>query len=457
MDTDAVVYFVDPPPPFTRASSASSSSRTPTKKQLVCYGFYDYPGVYWYPQVLAPDVQQRLAYAALTEYCEVEQQPSSLADDTTTTTTTTTTAPTGYRTNIDLVPPKPHERINSITSNNNTNESMWEVWKQEQHYHQRQNCPTNTTIKRKTTSPPRPQYYRRLEKLAWSTLGYHYDWTARSYNPHQRPVLLPPFLTQLSRFFVDRVRPTRSVSSLYRPSAAIVNYYTVKATMGRHRDDLEHPLAWDQPIVSMSVGLSGIFLLGGTGTTEEEKETAEGTKAPTTPPRTTTTRALLLRPGDVLLMGGPSRLNYHALARVVPDDALRQYDYTWRRRRSSSSSSSSMETSATTSSPLSSSPCSRCTNPHGNDVITIQDIQKFTAATTTNDDDDDVNDNCTNTTTNWNNTKHNSSTSTSSDAEDPNRIDARETEYVNDYLKQHRININVRQVYPSPTTTTAGE
>ena len=238
--------------------------------------------------------------------------------------------------------------------------------------------------------------------------------------------------------------------------------------MGRHRDDLEHPQAWDQPIVSMSVGLAGIFLLGGTGTTEVEK--AERTKEtnytttsssvdradgppPKQPGRTTTTRALLLRPGDVLLMGGPSRLNYHAMARVVPDDALRQYEQTtWRRREEWVATSSS----SSHPSPVSSSPCRRCTNPHRNDVITIQDLKKFTASTINNDDDDDDDDGD----GNWNNTIHNTSSSSSSSsvAEDPNRLDAREIEYVTDYLQQHRININVRQVYPSPTTcTTAGE
>jgi hypothetical protein len=84
----------------------------------------------------------------------------------------------------------------------------------------------------------------------------------------------------------------------FTPSACIVNYYNLKAQMGGHRDDLEEAL--DKPIVSLSVGLPAVFLLG--GKTKEE--------SPVLP--------ILIRPGDVMCMGGDTRLNYHAMARLLP-------------------------------------------------------------------------------------------------------------------------------------------
>ena len=37
-------------------------------------------------------------------------------------------------------------------------------------------------------------------------------------------------------------------------------------------------------------------------------------------------RAIVLQPGDVLVMGGESRLNYHAMARVLSHEAALEYD-----------------------------------------------------------------------------------------------------------------------------------
>jgi alkylated DNA repair dioxygenase AlkB len=70
----------------------------------------------------------------------------------------------------------------------------------------------------------------------------------------------------------------------------IVNYYSGKAYMGGHRDDLEY--TFDQPVVSLSLGCSAVFLLGG-----EDKD------AHPVP--------IVLRSGDAVIMGGRSRLCVH--------------------------------------------------------------------------------------------------------------------------------------------------
>ena len=84
----------------------------------------------------------------------------------------------------------------------------------------------------------------------------------------------------------------------FQATAGIVNYYNAKSVMGPHRDDLEE--ATTQPVVSFSVGRPAVFLLGGS-TLESE---------PVVP--------IVVRPGDVMILGGESRLNYHSMARLLP-------------------------------------------------------------------------------------------------------------------------------------------
>lgn len=81
------------------------------------------------------------------------------------------------------------------------------------------------------------------------------------------------------------------------PEASIINYYNTKSQMGGHRDDLE--MALDKPVVSLSMGLPAVFLLGG--------KTKEECVVP-----------ILLRPGDVMCLGGDARLKFHSMARVLP-------------------------------------------------------------------------------------------------------------------------------------------
>ena len=81
------------------------------------------------------------------------------------------------------------------------------------------------------------------------------------------------------------------------PESCLVNYYVGKAKMGLHRDEDEAELG--APIVSISLGDSAIFRLGGLT-------------------RRDPSISLTLRSGDVLVMGGPSRLIYHGIDRILP-------------------------------------------------------------------------------------------------------------------------------------------
>jgi alkylated DNA repair protein (DNA oxidative demethylase) len=71
-----------------------------------------------------------------------------------------------------------------------------------------------------------------------------------------------------------------------------VNRYKAGTKLGMHQD--RHELDLSQPIVSVSLGLECIFLLGGLERTEKQKR-------------------ILLEHGDVIVWGGPSRMRFHGV------------------------------------------------------------------------------------------------------------------------------------------------
>ena len=78
----------------------------------------------------------------------------------------------------------------------------------------------------------------------------------------------------------------------FEPDACLINRYTGSAQMGLHQDKDEHDFS--QPIVSVSLGASAVFLLGG----NERKGK---------------TQSIALSDGDVLVWGGVARLRFHGV------------------------------------------------------------------------------------------------------------------------------------------------
>src|ERR1700732_1108109 len=78
----------------------------------------------------------------------------------------------------------------------------------------------------------------------------------------------------------------------FRPDACLVNRYAPGARLSRHQDRNERD--FDQPIVSVSLGLPAIFLWGGKKRTDE-------------------VRRVSLAHGDVVVWGGPDRLTFHGV------------------------------------------------------------------------------------------------------------------------------------------------
>jgi alkylated DNA repair protein (DNA oxidative demethylase) len=81
------------------------------------------------------------------------------------------------------------------------------------------------------------------------------------------------------------------------PEACLVNFYDASARMGLHRDQDED--ASDAPVLSVSLGDSAYFRFGTANLKGE-------------------TRRLKLNSGDILTFGGPARLMYHGIDRIIP-------------------------------------------------------------------------------------------------------------------------------------------
>jgi DNA alkylation damage repair protein AlkB len=84
----------------------------------------------------------------------------------------------------------------------------------------------------------------------------------------------------------------------------IVNWYSRTSRMGLHQDKDESPasLAAGHPVVSVSIGETARFLFGGVK-------------------RKDTVMPILLGSGDIFVFGGPARLRYHGVSRILPDSA----------------------------------------------------------------------------------------------------------------------------------------
>lgn len=140
-------------------------------------------------------------------------------------------------------------------------------------------------------------------------LGWHwypYRYSRQVDDGDGRPV--PPFPDRLGQLSGQAVADARTVDPSvdgqtvgdgdpYRPDVALINWYGTGARMGMHVDrDERSPAA----VVSFSLGDSCTFRFG----------TPLGRGRPWTD--------LLLESGDVFVFGGPSRLAYHGVPRIIP-------------------------------------------------------------------------------------------------------------------------------------------
>ena len=127
----------------------------------------------------------------------------------------------------------------------------------------------------------------------WNARTYSYEWQ-RTDHDGLPPPPLPPDLAGLA------VEAAAAVGFTLDPDICLVNRYGDDGRMGLHQDKDEDgaTLAAGVPVVSLSVGAAARFLLGGLRRRES-------------------TTAIELCSGDAFVMGGPSRLRYHGVARIL--------------------------------------------------------------------------------------------------------------------------------------------
>ncbi len=133
-------------------------------------------------------------------------------------------------------------------------------------------------------------------KLGWvsGTNGYMYS----SNDPETKqpwPALPPVLLETASRIAQQAGYPG------FSPDACLINRYLAGAQMGLHQDRDE--IDFSQPIVSLSIGLSARFIIGGL-------DSAAG--------RNARTQSVVLHHGDAIVFGAAARLMFHGVRPLKP-------------------------------------------------------------------------------------------------------------------------------------------
>jgi alkylated DNA repair protein (DNA oxidative demethylase) len=131
-----------------------------------------------------------------------------------------------------------------------------------------------------------------VEETNFGTLGWISDRNGYRYAP-LHPVTKQPW-PAIPNVLLDLWNVTTGYAA--PPECCLVNLYRGSARMGLHQDKDEAAL--EAPVLSVSLGDTALFRIGGT------KRQGE-------------TRSLKLSSGDVLVFGGPARLAYHGVDRVL--------------------------------------------------------------------------------------------------------------------------------------------
>ena len=135
-------------------------------------------------------------------------------------------------------------------------------------------------------------------------LGRH--WNARTYSycdvradvDGRTVPALPASLAQVA------AKAAGDAGFAFVPDTCIVNWYGAESRMGLHQDKDESPesIAQGAPVVSFSIGDTARFLFGGL----RRRDAVE---------------KILLESGDVFVFGGPARLRYHGVTRILAGSA----------------------------------------------------------------------------------------------------------------------------------------
>jgi DNA oxidative demethylase len=131
----------------------------------------------------------------------------------------------------------------------------------------------------------------------WNGKTYQYEPTRTDFDDRPAPPLPEPLRAMAAEI-------AAGTGMALDPDLCILNYYEADGRMGLHQDKDESPesIAAGVPVVSISIGDTARFLFGGTKRRE-----------PVVP--------IELESGDAFVFGGPARLRYHGVSRIVAGSA----------------------------------------------------------------------------------------------------------------------------------------
>ena len=140
----------------------------------------------------------------------------------------------------------------------------------------------------------------------WNGQTYKYE-AARSDFDNLAAPPLPDAFARLARDMAH------AAGMMLDPDLCILNYYDAEGRMGLHqdKDEGEQSIAAGLPVVSVSLGDTARFLFGGL----KRRDPVE---------------ARLLESGDAFVFGGPARLRYHGVSRIMPGTAPAELGVTGR-------------------------------------------------------------------------------------------------------------------------------
>lgn len=131
----------------------------------------------------------------------------------------------------------------------------------------------------------------------WNGQKYQYEPTRTDFDDQPAPTLPASFRALAAEI-------AHAAGTSLEPDVCILNFYDADGCMGLHQDKDESQASLDagHPVVSVSLGDSARFLFGGT----RRRDSVE---------------SIVLQSGDAFVFGGPARLRYHGVSKILPGSA----------------------------------------------------------------------------------------------------------------------------------------
>ena len=121
----------------------------------------------------------------------------------------------------------------------------------------------------------------------WATKEYHFD----------RSPKMPIFWKNITMAIVSAIEEFTNYSKEeWEAQGGIINFYSLKDSLTAHQDRSEKNA--NAPLISFSLGNSAVFLMG--------EKSLDISPMP-----------ILLESGDLIILSGESRLNFHSLPKVI--------------------------------------------------------------------------------------------------------------------------------------------